>query len=153
MLDPLLVSQTLDTSLAETLETLAFLSVSRDDGTMGDPPDPTTGDWSWTRLSLTEPLMGDLVLIASTKSAWDLTASILGQMGADSGEWHIRDALGEVLNTIAGRFLATLRPNENITIGLPTVGTSWPDHVTHHQQNIYRDENGKPFILMWRVIE
>jgi hypothetical protein len=52
-----------------------------------------------------------------------LAEEVYGEVDCETSETAIRDTLGEILNTIAGRFLDQIVPDEQVfQFGLPSTG-------------------------------
>ncbi|HVP68850.1 MAG TPA: chemotaxis protein CheX [Anaeromyxobacteraceae bacterium] len=104
--------------VTETLEEAAFVFCEP-----ADPPPPFEGDVLEARLQFSGPSRGELALRASSEFAVGLAANLLGtergdpEIGARS-----RDALGEIVNMLAGAVVLELfGPAAQTSIGVPAV--------------------------------
>jgi len=78
----------------------------------------------WAILPILEPLSGEVILSLSLECARRITENIYGTIedGKLEKGAHL-DALAEILNSIAGRFVHTLIPsNQGFDLGLPKTG-------------------------------
>ena len=113
-LSPALLAQ----SLARTLEEAAFVFAESTD----DPP-PFEGDVIEARLAYSGGHTGELVLASPRDLAATLAANLLGEdEGGASVTGDDLDALGELLNMLAGALVAELfGPEAGCKLGLPHV--------------------------------
>jgi len=102
-------------ALAETMEQMAFMLVDPAEGTLAEAPR------LWARLPLVQPLAGILGVEVDEELAARLLAGATGQTGGDPA--LLRDAVSELANTLAGRFLhKQLGPDTEFQLGLPLSG-------------------------------
>lgn len=110
-------------ALSVTLENMAFEEVFALDG----KPDDYKEDIAkfWTRLTITTPIKGAMAITLCQACAERLVRTILGPM-VDENEIEpgmIRDTIGELINTVAGRFMNLIVSKEQeFAIGLPETG-------------------------------
>ncbi len=94
----------------------------------GDPvddPDPFLPAEVVSLIGLTGAVRGYLSLQCAREHARDLTARFLGADGHDVESLDdIRDAVGELVNMIAGNLKTAMACEEPVEIGLPTVVTT-----------------------------
>lgn len=116
----------------EVIAMLAEESESGDDNS-GDPEatDATAqngNEMLWTTIPIMKPYRGELVLIFNSGYAHALTEAIYGDLDdPDFSSPTVFDAVGEIINTIAGRFLGNLIPaDEEFELGLPNTGEGDP---------------------------
>lgn len=102
-------------SLAETMEQMAFMLVEPAAEPLADAPR------LWARLPLVQPLAGILGVEVDEELAARLLAEATGQTGRDPA--LLRDAVSELANTLAGRFLhKQLGADTEFQLGLPLSG-------------------------------
>jgi len=94
----------------------------------GDPvddPEPFLPAEVVSLIGLTGAVTGYLSLQCTREHARDLTARFLGADGHDVESLDdIRDAVGELVNMIAGKVKTAMACEEPVEIGLPTVVTT-----------------------------
>ena len=85
----------------------------------------------WASILIMKPLRGEMVLAFSSAYAKQLTETIYGDMGAgETPDIAVHDAIAEIINTVAGRFLERLLPSDReFELGLPNTGWSDPPDV------------------------
>jgi hypothetical protein len=102
-------------SLAETLEQMAFMLVEP----AQEPAAPTPR--LWARLPLVQPLAGIVGVEMDQDLAARLVVQATGQSAGDPS--LLRDAVAELANTLAGRFLhKRLGTDTEFQLGLPLAG-------------------------------
>ncbi|MEE9386869.1 MAG: chemotaxis protein CheX [Nannocystaceae bacterium] len=80
-------------------------------------------DWSannaiFSRISLHEPLEADLIVSVPTDLAHEFSETLTSDI--KSGDSQLKDIVGELLNTLAGRLqVALARDDEACAVGLP----------------------------------
>jgi CheY-specific phosphatase CheX len=82
----------------------------------------------WTTIPINKPLRGELALVFDSGYARMLTESIYGDMEEiDMSAITILDAVAEIINTIAGRFIGGLiSDDKGFELGLPNTGEGEP---------------------------
>ncbi len=109
-------------SVSETFEAMIFTPVAP-----VDPPDSESSDQKMLEADVdsVSPVKGKMTLQIPSDLALDITKDIFGWMeDQDPEETMIRDTLAELINTIAGRIMTRLIPeNESFELGLPGTGT------------------------------
>jgi len=117
-------------SVTETLENLAFMEVfaaSKED------PAPSGENMSAALLFL-EPFQGEIRSEFSRALLEEISETVCGLSQEGCAESALKDILGEILNTIAGRFLTELLPQtQPFRIGLPE-----PDPLPHPEPELLR---------------
>lgn len=106
------------TATADTFEGMAFAEFDQHQ----EPPEiPGFEDTDFiTSIELEYPLKGRLDLILSEQFTYEMTESITGEDISEDSASIIPDTMNEILNTLAGRFMALLTSkNEEFKIGLP----------------------------------
>ncbi|MBD3166851.1 hypothetical protein GF324_09645 [bacterium] len=112
-------------SLNVTLENMAFEQAFLRQGDDFDiAPDST---WLWARLNILNPVTGKMFIRVERACAEQLTENILGPDPEENGEAisdpMLFDAMAELINTVAGRFLQKLvADGKDFGIGLPDTG-------------------------------
>ena len=111
---------------SKTLENMAFEEIELAD--QCSEISETHQHIIWVSLPIVEPISGEVALRLSEKCARRITEDIYGDIdNGDITENTIVDALGEILNTIVGRFLAALLPAEqSFKLGFPKTGKDDP---------------------------
>ncbi len=105
-------------AVAETLESMVFMEALLDEP--GDPeslgPSPIG-----SCIAVNKPFEGRATLFMSIELAQELTMNILGAYDEETlSDAIVRDALAELINTIAGRLMAKLTPeDQTFELGLP----------------------------------
>lgn len=85
-------------------------------------------DQLWTTIPLLKPLRGELALVFDSGYARVLTESIYGDTEeVDMTAVTVLDAVAEIMNTIAGRFIGSLiSEDREFMVGLPNTGQGEP---------------------------
>jgi len=120
--DPELGPALLERVVSEVLGQVAFIFVEA----LDEAPKWIDDELVETRLSFTGDVRGDLLLTCGQALGTEFAANLLG---LDSGEdpeieAESRDALGEILNIIAGPLLATWQGERAVCNIGPPVGTA-----------------------------
>ncbi|GEM_PF-3521141 len=116
----------------EVMAMLAEESESGEDNSVDPNAADTTAqnenEMLWTTIPIMKPYRGELVLIFTSGYAHALTEAIYGDLDdPDFSSPMVLDAVAEIINTIAGRFLDNLIPaNEEFELGLPNTGEGEP---------------------------
>jgi hypothetical protein len=112
------VAEVLASTLAQVLEEAAFLFAERSE----DPP-PLGDTVLQARLSFMGDHEGELVLAAAPELCATLAANLLGEdEGGAAATGDDEDAVGELLNMVAGALLVDLYgPDAQCLLGLPRV--------------------------------
>jgi len=111
----------LASAISKTMESMTFEDV---EVVTDETVDPYLGDHKlWAVLPVIEPYSGELVLVVPLACAKILAAEAFGEIDAERSLEELQDLVGEILNTLAGRFLDELTPSgETFQLGVPTKG-------------------------------
>ena len=115
-------------AISETFETMAFM------GLVPREEDLSTEEkslpWMWARVAVDQPLTGAFLLLCPQSLAQEATASLFGAAEDSLTRQQTFDALGEMVNILAGRCLSLLvSREETFSLGLPETGTGWPEQA------------------------
>jgi CheY-specific phosphatase CheX len=126
------VAQALLDAMMQTLENMAFEEVellSNKEAVTSS--NPNTQNLCWASLPILKPSSGEMVLSMSPECARKITQDIYGiPENSHLDEGSELDAIGEILNIIAGRFLHALIPSHQMfELGLPNTGRG-PGNLT-----------------------
>ncbi len=104
-------------AVVETFENLAFMEPE-----FTPEKEMTTGVTRCCALAIHEPLQSTMQIVMDEDLGKLITATIWSRQKDSVDEQMCRDALAELLNTIAGRFMKTLLPaDQTFQLGLPEV--------------------------------
>ncbi len=111
----------LASAISQTMENMTFEEVEI---VTDETIDPYLGDDKlWAVLPVVEPYSGELVLEVPMACAKILLEEAYGEIDAEPSLEGMQDLVGEILNTLTGRFLDELTPSgETFQLGLPTNG-------------------------------
>ena len=111
----------LASAFSKTIENMIFEDV---EPVTDETIDPYLGnDKLWAVLSVVESYAGELVLEVSMGCAKILAEEAYGEIDEEPSLEEMQDLVGEILNTLAGRFLDGLTPSgEKFQLGLPMKG-------------------------------
>jgi CheY-specific phosphatase CheX len=109
-------------AVTDALENMVFEEVDLVDDTTISGTE--TNEQLWAILPIIKPLSGEMVLSMTRECAQSITKNIYGTSEAEKlDDGADLDALAEILNTIAGRFVHALLPsNQGFDLGLPKTG-------------------------------
>lgn len=108
-------------AVAGCLENMAFMEAFPAEPDAAEPENPV-----WASLLVLEPTQGEFRLALSRSLLDAIGANVYGLETAMS-EQQAADLLAELLNTILGRFMAAILPQEAFKLGIPEAGTTeWP---------------------------
>jgi len=86
-------------------------------------PDASQEHPYWAKLDLFAPVQGEIIIESSAAYARNVTMALFDADGEVESDEVICDSLAEILNTIAGRFMAKVTPPlMEYQIGLPQTG-------------------------------
>lgn len=101
-------------AVSATFENMAFMEVLTLDES------PSLEDVMWTSILVHNPTQGELSLAIPKELLVKITETILGSTQEEVTEKNLKDILAEMLNTIAGRFLSEIIPDDQtFRLGLP----------------------------------
>lgn len=108
-------------AISQTMENITFEDV---EVVTDETIDPYLGDDKlWAVLPVVEPYAGELVLEVSMACAKILLEEAYGEIDAEPSLEGMQDLVGEILNTLTGRFLDELTPSgQTFQLGLPRKG-------------------------------
>ena len=96
-----------------------------------------------TTIEIEQPYRGFVDLLCKKKFIHETAETLLGDEILEDAEAVLFDTLGELINTVAGRFMANLIPeNQDFSIGLPVTKTV--------DDTIQKDLNTKNSFLLLR---
>lgn len=112
------IVESIVTATADTFEGMAFAEFDQHQEL---PEIPGFEDTDFiTSIELEYPLKGRLDLILSEQFTYEMTESISGEDISEDSASIIPDTMNEILNTLAGRFMALITSkNEEFKMGLP----------------------------------
>ncbi|MEQ1571280.1 MAG: chemotaxis protein CheX, partial [Myxococcota bacterium] len=115
----------LDRAVADAAAAFAFVDAQPAADTQ--PVDPAT----WVKIAVFAPTPGTLVLGMSADAVEEMTRTAWGAFATGSDEQR-NGFLFELMNVIAGRFLAELDPQASVELGFPEVVTEAPPLVAQY---------------------
>lgn len=120
MNEPTPLYQAMKAAVSQTLENMAFTeALEHYDQDYKIPADQLV----WTSILIQDPVPGELRLAMPEAVLKTLTGAIFGLEEADISQRQMSDILFELLNTIAGLFMAKLlRDDQTFKLGLPEAG-------------------------------
>lgn len=105
--------QALNEAVAGTLEEMFFSEAS-------------PSDLLWAKVRVVEPLEGAVTLAFPRLLAEEMAASLMGGEG-QVPERVLLDALAELVNTVAGKFMSLLVSEDTaFKLSVPETGSGWP---------------------------
>ena len=113
------IASSLVSGLTSTMENMTFEEVVY----LGKMPGGGRQFDIWASLPITSPLPGSISIELPLDYAKILAREVCAALQLDDPEAAINDAVGEILNTVAGRFLGELLgPEASFELGLPVCG-------------------------------
>ncbi|MFZ5774750.1 MAG: hypothetical protein ACOY3Z_04640 [Thermodesulfobacteriota bacterium] len=144
---------TMDTVVAETMESMAFLEVQS-----RPTPPAYDEDAMWVSLLVLDPVQGEMQLVMEKELVHYLLDIVYGGIEGVASEQGKNDLLAEFLNTITGRFLGASLPSDRcFQLGLPEMGRgvhSWPDpparnwHYQVEGMHLSLTASGEPLLAL-----
>jgi CheY-specific phosphatase CheX len=127
--------ETMTRALAETLESMAFMEVTAG---LSDEEAPYDDELLWSGIDVAAPFQGRITLVMPQGLALEMTETMFGFGEIETPlEDLARDTLAEIINTLAGRLMAGIVPeDQTFELGLPETGEGWPD--THAPKQEFR---------------
>lgn len=109
-------------AVSETLETMVFMEVTRAEPDGKSFPEIT--EPIWAEIDILKPLSAKVRLVIPEELTKEITSNLFGFEDSDSlSDQLLLDATSELLNTIAGRFMARMTPpDKELALGLPACG-------------------------------
>ncbi len=116
------VGAALASAVSTTCEGLAFMEVMPlAEAEDRDPDEPVV----YAQVPCLAPRTGGLVIACPRSAAAEIVSAVHSVAPEEVGESLLRDTFGEMANTIAGCWLATVvAENETFTLGLPQTGVA-----------------------------
>jgi len=109
----------LNQAISETFEQIIFQEVDTFEA-ISVLPENLEGFYH-VSIQLLEPWHGGLSLIIPAMMAAEVVADLIDEQTGDDIETMTKDAINEVANTVAGRFMAKIIPDtQSFTLGLPS---------------------------------
>lgn len=124
------IESALTRAVSETMENMAFEQVDIPESDI--PVQAGDEKYFWASLPIIKPLSGRIDIQLSVDYARLLAKSLFEGSDNEPTDDLVKDAVAEVLNTIAGRFMTQLVPSKDeFELGLPNVimGECHVDHV------------------------
>lgn len=143
--------EAMQAAVAGCLENMAFMEVFPAEPDAPEPEDPV-----WVSLLVLEPTQGEFRLALSRALLEEIAANIYG-FDSEITEQQTADLLAELLNTILGRFMASILPMETFKLGIPEAGTTeWPPiepdalhwHFTAEEHSLSIIASGAPMLQL-----
>lgn len=133
-------------AVAETFEDMAFMEAVPIDS---DDAEPSVSTLLWARIAVLQPVEGELTLLASEELAGEITEAVFGEADEDTSPDDMAfDALAELINTIAGRLMAELIPqDQTFELGLPETEKGWPQGLEEEAAYHFDLEGHKLMII------
>lgn len=133
------IQSSLSAAVSTTMENMTFEEIEIADE--ADEVQIVDSDKMWSTLPLHKPLSGELVVQISHTYGRLLAEEVVGFVDDEISEDAVNDVLAEITNTIAGRFMDALIPeNQEFVLGLPQTGTGR-----------FADENGVAAMIPLRI--
>jgi len=118
-----LIQCSLEAAISKTMECMAFEEVMVMQSEDEIPVFVAPEDVLWAGLTMKMPYRGQLLLEIAQDYGLLLAEEVYGESDLEISDACIRDALAEILNTIAGRFLNAVVPSDQVfQLGLPSTG-------------------------------
>ncbi len=109
------ISEGILNAVNECMEGLAFMQVSHI-------------SFYWAKIEVLQPVKGLLTIAFPKQLMRDIVKAAYGELVSELDENMLKDAVGEIANTVTGILLNTLLPEETpFELGLPQIGTGIPD--------------------------
>ncbi len=110
-------------AMEETFAGMAFIILNPKDETTGEAGG---GRLKWASIEIKEPLRGSLTIALSPTLVSELYKTLF--LGEEEGQHDIDDLLKEMVNTLAGRCMNGLVPEDELfSLGMPRVGEGAPE--------------------------
>jgi hypothetical protein len=117
------LANALESAISRTMESMTFEEVTVMQDQREVPVFIAPEDVLWANLPIKSPFRGHLLLEVPVDYGLMLADKVYGVTDEKMSDSAIRDALAEILNTLAGRFLEQIVPHDQVfQLGLPTAG-------------------------------
>ena len=137
------VETALVNAVETTLESMVFHQAEYIGNSITD--EDTGAEKIWAVIPIYSPIEGEFLLEVTKDYAREVTASVYGMVDEkETDDAATYDAIAELVNTIAGRFIQELIPQEQeFALGLPKTGTGStpPDDLQVVSLSFSVDEN------------
>jgi hypothetical protein len=142
------MDQAMLNAVSDTFENLAFMEALPAD----DQTSQAKGDLWETALLIHEPIQGEIRSVLPRQLLSLVAATVFGLQAEDCDDTTLQDVSAEVLNTIAGRFLFELLPEQGFRIGLPEVNPLEMAEDIEGIQHWLFQANGCPFAVWLNIL-
>lgn len=129
----------------ETLEYMAFLEVLPASGNVCLPPEEEALS---SALLIHDPIQGELRLLMPKTLLGEICETVYAMPQEELADSVPADLLAEILNTIAGRLLDELIPDETFRLGLPEVKEGWQIFDDSASRIWYFTAEARPFAII-----
>lgn len=114
------ISPLLEKAISATFEGMAFLELAP---APSRPPLEQSGPWIWAAVRTAAPFTGKIAFYCPLSAAEEITLSMYGSVEGGDLKQTVKDSVGEVANTLAGRLISDLIPPQAaMTLMIPEVG-------------------------------
>jgi len=127
---------------SETLENMAFMEVI--------PRKERREELKYySTLDILAPVTGTLTLVTTPKLAHEITAGLIDPEDGEPSEEMFFDALSELINTIGGRLMRVLTPeDETFSLGLPNSFSSSDHGFKKSSEFAHFEIDGQTFLVV-----
>ena len=110
-------------AITETFEGLAFLELTPD----SEPLTPENCPSSlWASVKVLKPVEGEIIVILPEGLGNEIAGSLYNIFEGPIPDDKLKDILGEIANTAAGKILGLILPSETFKLGMPESGKGFP---------------------------
>ncbi len=150
MTTPENILEAVSNAMSETFEGMIFMQTMLQDEEAETESNP---DQLWSKVDVTAPGMGVLVMACSQNLAGEIVESLFGPSDDAYSDEMMLDALSEIVNTIVGRCMAALIPEGRaFELGLPQTGRGWPD-IEGLAAHVYATDLGEQILVGIDLLE
>lgn len=107
-------------AIEETFEGLAFLELTPDNETARPCTSDGAPGWRWASVEILAPIASIVTLVLPESLVLEIGSSLYG--GDNVSEKQVKDVIGEMANTLAGKLMSSLYPGDVFTLGMPQTG-------------------------------
>ena len=108
-------------AVSESIEDMAFMEVLPNKDASG--PTGLSGDVIRASLPVQDPVQGEFVICLNKDLLINIAETVYGPMVDELRDQNLFDLLGEILNTVVGRFMSAIVPGDRtFRLGLPISG-------------------------------